>query len=514
MRDKDTYNATLAERLYYWKTDKDGNFKGIGFNVVAYVELLKESGFFRFNQSLVRITDNLIEETDPGEIIDFIEDIFKDYSAKFNADKELGPEDFLKALYNNMEYLTRPKLLQRLRPLAEFEFCTDTRTIKRVFYSNGFIEIQADGLEYMPYSALKGVIWKGNILGRDFEQTDGETGNFERFIDNIAPGLARKKALCSLIGYLCHTYNERNPRAVLFTDTAISEDSEPNGRTGKTLLLRAIGQMLNAGDNSRVFCEINGKGFDLKNKHRYETAGIDTALIHINDTFRNFPFESLFNDISDGLPVDRKHEKPFTIRPKLAISTNRTIMIEGESAKARALVFELANHYTAAHTPFMEFGNWFFSEDWSPQEWARFDDFMLACMELYMRDGIHEAEAVNLNERTLYEHTSPEFVGFMDDLTGLDGKNSAGYSYTLSDNGFSTDQTLAIRAGDILLKRQLFEAYSAYSIDAKRSRYWTQAKCTKWARLYFATRLIIAREQRRHAGDVFEIESIPKPKQV
>ncbi len=166
----------------------------------------------------------------------------------------------------------------------------------------------------------------------------------------------------------------------IFTDSRISEDGEANGRTGKTLIVRGLGNMLNTDERATVFVEVNGKDFDPKNKFKFSQCRLDTQLIHINDIFKNYDIDNSFNDITDGINVDKKNDKPFKIFAKMIFSTNKTILINGESSKDRVKVFEFADYYSSKFSPIMEFKQWFF-DDWNAMEYARFDRFMMVVLK-------------------------------------------------------------------------------------------------------------------------------------
>ena len=221
-------------------------------------------------------------------------------------------------------------------------------------------------------------------------------------MERISP---RYESLVTIIGYLLHSHFSGKLKATIFTDSKISD--MPSGRTGKTLLGQALAYI-------KKYTEINAKDFDPANKHKYQEANLDTQIIHLNDVKKNFDIESLFNDITEGIVVDKKNVKPFKVKTKLMISANKTIRIEGASAKDRVIEFEFADHYNEKFSPEDEFGHWFF-RDWSEAEWMKFYNFFLFCICSYLKKGIIVASPVNLNRRKLLENTSQEFVEFMDD---------------------------------------------------------------------------------------------------
>ena len=294
--------------------------------------------------------------------------------------------------------------------------------------------------------------------------------------------------------------------AVILTDCKMSEDGEPNGRTGKTLWGKGLGHMLNTDERGSVFLEINGKDFSPKNKFKYEDANLDTQLIHINDIYNNYNIENSFNDITEGIKIDKKNEKPITIQPKLIFSSNKTIKIEGESAKDRVIQFEFSEHYNSEFNPSIEFGtkkkdgtvepHWFFT-DWDENEWLRFDYFMINCITKYFHKGLIRPKEINLSKRTLADHTSPEFINFMTDAISFDG-----ISYNFNENGLSTQITFKIEINQSFSKRNAFEVFIKLNPDFDNQKF-KQRDFTKWIRMYAKHKNKAYEETRSHGNDLF-----------
>ena len=152
-------------------------------------------------------------------------------------------------------------------------------------------------------------------------------GDFAKFAFNVSnKNVERFNSLCSIIGYNLHTYFEEKLKATILTDSKISDT--PEGRTGKSLLVTGLGKI-------KKLCNIKGKDFDAKNKFKSQEANLDDQVITIDDIARGFDFEMMFNDITEGIKVEKKNLKPFTLKAKILITTNRTLKIEGASAKDR-----------------------------------------------------------------------------------------------------------------------------------------------------------------------------------
>ena len=340
------------------------------------VQLLKHFGFRRFDRDgesfIVRITDNVVRECTRQEVID-----------AFDSYLDLAPEELpgniekevlCNKMYAGIAGFFSNDILGRLRPDMPIVFNEHTKDVAYFYYQNGFVEVSRDGAKLRPYSELKHYIWENQILKRDYVEVPlarCQQSTFYRFLVNVADcweqhpfygrmnprkDPARLVAFKTVIGYLLHAFFERELKAVVYTDSRISEDNDANGRSGKTLLLKALGHMLNREfKTSRTYVELNGKDFDTGKTFKYQELGLDTRLVHLNDVKRGFKFEDLFNDITEGIKRERKNEAPSIIRAKVALSTNLTVKISGSSARGRAVEVELAEYYDDNWTPKQEF---------------------------------------------------------------------------------------------------------------------------------------------------------------
>lgn len=410
--------------------DENEAFKGLRINFFQLVALLKKMGFRRMDvgsQSfIVRIIDNVVEEASQKQVIDCIEDYINEFG-------ELLPdgvmkEQLLNKLYRSLSTFFSDHILNRLRDQnGKIEFQEHSKDEAFFYYQNGFVRVTKEKIELLPYEKLTRKIWKNQMLQREFTPLtpiDYKRHSYVQFVSNIANNYHNKETekpndpsrfdtIKTVIGYLLHGYFEGKLKAVIFTDSRISDDA--SGRTGKTLLMKSLGHLLNASKHAKTFVEINGKDFDAKEKFKYQELAIDTRLVHINDASRFFNFEALFNDITEGIRAQRKNEMPFPVMAKMAISTNRTIRIQGDSSKDRCIEFEMADYYSADFSPEKEFRHWFF-RDWSEHDWNCFDNFLMECCQAYLKRGLQRPEAINLLDRKLQEETALEFVEFMRDL--------------------------------------------------------------------------------------------------
>lgn len=308
---------------------------------------------------------------------------------------------------------------------ARLKFNEDTKHKGFFYYKNGFIEITKDSINFKLYENLENKkIWKNQILEREYKKVINDddinfNGMFAKFVWFLANGSMeqgseeRKQmiAFMTIIGFLLHRYNEEQTYSINFTDSNEEMTEAAEGRSGKSLIFKAIAQMLNATKSDKCYCEINGKDFKADDKYKYQLAETNTSLICVNDLDRIFDTEVLFNDITEGVQVDKRYAaNKFEIKPKIATTTNTALVLGGGSAKARFVEVQVSSYFSQDHTPRDEFGAWFFSSDWDETEWAHFDTFMAQCVQAYLLHGLIRPRNKNLDSRKLMEQTCIEFV--------------------------------------------------------------------------------------------------------
>ena len=299
----------------------------------------------------------------------------------------------------------------------DVKFNRDTANESYIYYQNAVVKTTKDSIEVLDYSDVSDLIWTNQVIKRDIQIKDESEGVFKTFIWKVSgKNPDRYYTLKSVIGYLMHSYqNEAKPKAIIFNDEMISEDI-PNGGSGKGLIHRAIGHIKN------IVIE-DGKKFDAKGQFAYQKVNKDTQIFLMDDVPKHFNFESLFSIITEGMTIEKKgqdaYQIPFKESPKISITTNYTINGSGASHERRVFEVEIANYFNENLTPEMEFGHLFFAE-WNETEWAKFDNFMIRCVQFFLKNGLVQSDKVNLKLRKFKNEVGTEFIEFMESQK-LDG---------------------------------------------------------------------------------------------
>ncbi|MDQ3190613.1 MAG: DUF6371 domain-containing protein [Bacteroidota bacterium] len=412
---KETKKIDLFYQPKYSTDEETGEkyIKDIVINYTAWIELLYSFGFRRFdidkNFVFVKLEKRVIKQVTITQIQDYFINYLK--SLPNELGKGLKSKMIIDKFYKNPAYYFCHNRLSLLTPNEPITFNTDTKNESFIYFKNGFVKVNKDAWKLFDYTKLTGYIWEDQILDRDFSAIDYHLDSelempvFGKFVFNISgKDSQRFNSLCTIAGYNLHSYFETTLKATILTDSEISEDAE--GRTGKTLFTKSLGQL-------KRYVEIAGKNFKFDDKYKYSTCSLDTQIVHINDARKYIDFENFYNDITEGITVERKNQHPFTVMVKMIISTNKTIKIDGGSSRDRSIEFELANHYNDKHKPEDEFGHWFF-RDWESVEWNKFDNFLIFCIWSYFKHGIIAPNQINLDKRKLLDHTCPEFIEFIE----------------------------------------------------------------------------------------------------
>ena len=217
----------------------------------------------------------------------------------------------------------------------------------------------------------------------------------------------------STIGYLLHAWkNLSYCPAVILNDEVISNN--PEGGTGKGLFMNALSHM-------KKLVVIDGKSFNFEKSFAYQLVSADTQILCFDDVKRHFDFERLFSVVTEGLTLEKKNKDaikiPFSKSPKVSITTNYAIVGEGSSFARRKWELELAQYYTKDVTPLTDFGRLMFGE-WDDNEWCSFDNYMISCLQIYMKHGLIKAEFVNQTIKKFIESTSMDFAEYCGALGG------------------------------------------------------------------------------------------------
>jgi hypothetical protein len=512
----------MKHRIYSPKWSKDGTVENLRFSKLEYLKLLHANGFQRLVLSVesrvfIRTLENksvIIEEEDFAQFMyNYIRTELDDIEHKRIIDNNevsrIITKDFIQECFlNNLDNLIKSKIHSLLKPNFTLKFIEDNKLEKFFFFRNTIVRVsKANGIEQIPYQAISDSIWQESVISHNFKSSKSyQLCYWARFIHNICRVCLpdgslnqqdtgdRVLSLQTLIGYAMHFYFGGKLRAPILTDSTITDSGAPNGRTGKSLIIKGIQKMLNASDDARIVTELNGKNFNFNNPNRYDRANVNTRLLVLNDVERNFQLENLFNDITDGAEIKKLYKSPFKLFVKVILTTNLSIRTNGDSAKDRVIFFELSDYYRAGFSPGDEFKHWFF-DDWDELEFNEFYNYMIHCVYKYLQFGLIEAKSLTIQTRTIREHTSDYFYRWINTL--VSGKFEDG---ELLEDGQKLRINPSNRVNkDMYKAREFFDKFINENPEAKEGRPVTQYKFNRWIDLYMDS--INARVEKFHKRD-------------
>ncbi len=407
------------EQQFWSKTDKGV----IKITHILFKQFLEDNGFYKYcpeggkNYIFVKVTNNLIDHTDEKSIKDFI----------LNYLIEL--DDI--SIYNYFADQTRFFREEFLTLLSTIDiyFIEDTKNASYLYYLNCAVKITKDDVTTLDYLDLGGYVWKDHVINRNFNICGTtESFSFKRFISNICKNEEdRVSSMESTIGFMMHGYkNLSYCPAIILNDEVISDN--PEGGTGKGLLMNALSKM-------KKIVTIDGKSFQFERSFAYQLVSADTQILVFDDVKKHFDFERLFSVVTEGLTLEKKNKDaikiPFSKSPKIAITTNYAIKGAGNSFARRKWELELHQHYTKNYTPLDEFGKLLFG-DWNDDEWCEFDNYMVGCLQGYLKTGLVESRFVNLKVRQLSAETSHDFIEWCGLINGSQRNERLAIDYKMT----------------------------------------------------------------------------------
>ncbi len=401
--------------IKFWSMEEAGKIK---ISRMRFKRFLESEGFCKYKLDpangsgssylFIRIVNNIVEEIDTIDEKEFV----MGYLEQVPIEEFDGASktEIMDALIKNNNQLFTEQFLEFLIT-RDIVFNKETNDTGYFYFRNGFVEVSRDEVKFNDYKKLNRNIWKKQVSSRDYNK-GMRRSVFEEFLNNVVNSKAdRYKALKSAIGYLLHTYKDpSNAKAIVFIDEKLTEGAF--GRCGKGLVIRSISHVRN------VVTE-DGRNFNPAKNFAFQRVKADTNILAIDDIKEKFPFERFFSIITDGITIERKNKDeiylPYSESPKIAVTTNFSISGIDDSSLDRQFIIEFSDYYNKRHKPIDDFGKLFFAS-WDQNEWRDFDNFMIECLQFYLREGLVPYQYINLDRKKLIDETTTEFAEFSDEL--------------------------------------------------------------------------------------------------
>lgn len=398
------------EKPFWIKNSKPNSSPEFKIDPALLSEWLEQSNFFQIktfgNPQIVKVTNNIVSIKTPMEVYADVLDFVK-----------LEDDRILQSCFiqQGEQLLISKKAILGSLPMFNIPRYRDSKEIVRLFYKNIVIIISKNNLTsetYKKFEKLNEFIFEKQIINREINLSVKNKSEFKKFLKCVTyDKLHFENIMCS-IGYLISSYkNPSQTKAVIFTDVLSQIKNEAYGRSGKGIIIKAISEII-------PVVEYNGKITDLTNdKFAFQNVNLTTQLIVLQDVDKSFKFESLFSILTDNMSIERKHcpkiDIPFSESPKIAITTNYTIPQNSYSYKDRKLLVLLNNFFNSSNKPEEHLKGLLFNS-WSSKEFKKFDNFIISCVQLFLKDGLSVYEVKQLSKEKLIKSTSIEFLNLMD----------------------------------------------------------------------------------------------------
>ena len=396
-----------SKHIIFWFIVETRSGERVVIDNVQLKLFLEKEGFFKFYQDksetpiFINIDENIVRNCSATKIKDFVLNYLFDRN-------ELQVWNYLAS---TTKYFTDVYL--SFLESIELQMMKDEKDTVYLYFKNGVVEVKKDSHKLLDFMDCEGYVWEDQIIKREYKTTENDSNDFKKFVHRIsADETKRIQTMESTLGYLMSSHKDKtDQKSIIFNDQEIS-DGNPNGGSGKSLLLTALGQF-------KKLVTIDGKSFDAnKSDFVYQRVNLDTQVLAFDDVKRKFNFESLFSLITEGITVNRKNKDeifiPFESSPKIIITTNYVIDGAGTSHDRRRHEVELFQYFNQFRTPLEEFGKLLFDQ-WNTDEWHKFDLYMINCCKLFLNFGLMKPESINANTKRLIQSTSKDFFDWIID---------------------------------------------------------------------------------------------------
>lgn len=388
----------------FWSTNRDGK---VFLNNYRFKKFLESYHFFK-NSPNDKSTFDFVQKDGIFLKLVYEKDV-KDFVLKYIEDNEIE-EGVYNLMTGTLMYFKRDFL--SLLETKQVKTMKDDADNCYLYYKNTIVKVDKSGRKEISYKDAELSIWKGQVIDRDYIKSDHHKSEYRTFIWKISGENEEKyKSFQSVIGYLLHSYKTNsNNKAIIFNDEIISDT--PNGRSGKGLFWNALKKL-------KKVSSLDGKAFDFNKSFPYQSVSTDCQVLVFDDVKKNFQFENLFSVITEGITIEYKGKDSINLgvkdSPKIIITTNYTIKGDSASFVDRMYEVEMSSYFSDKHSPIQEFGHELFN-DWDDEEWARFDNYMMECITIYLKNGLIKMPTVNLAYRKLVTQIGNEMINFCDSL--------------------------------------------------------------------------------------------------
>lgn len=399
----------------FWTVSVNDTTGRISVTLDTYeaLEFIEASGFYRIHTAdleagafnFVRIEDGVVYPSSAVEIREYV------WAYILMSTKDANVRNHFSAR------LTSDLSNDKLERLERIEDTFDNYRpyVQNIYFKNGMLTVTPQGIKWD--DVIMGQVWNDKVRRHEFKRVqiidhvdyDAATGfnvvptdagkrcDFFNFLTMVSDfwhekeGLSRQETQeyqqhlmnkLTAIGYLLSDYKYQTElKAVIAMDGELSDVGQSNGRTGKSLIGKALSYMLEQ-------TSIDGRNTKNDDDFIYTLVTLRTRNVFMDDVNVNFNFERFYFAITGDLNVNVKGGGRFTIpsdhSPKFYITTNHAINgSQTRSSQERIIYMSFSNYFNDTRHPIDVFGHQFFA-DWDYEQWNLFYNLMAECVYLYL----------------------------------------------------------------------------------------------------------------------------------
>jgi hypothetical protein len=364
-------------------------------------DVLTALGWRILNNEFVQVVDGVVSLKDPSELYQYIINLVSSKDVTFDVKD-------IKITIDRTTLKTRAQKELRggvkMLALKKFDYIVlrDTATEIYFHFTNCSMRITTDSICLFTRSSEEGVVWAEQLLPHTISEDDLQRPVFADFIMNVADP-QNFNSFRSAIGRALHNHNGAEGMRVPWLCDESAKAGKSNGRTGKSLITKAIGRC-------RKMDDCHGKDFRPDNQFKFQNMTQSTQVYVIDDVKENFDFRTLYNVTSEGMEYERKNRDRVRLTlketPQLLVTSNHPPQIEqGASTTGRLFILPVKDFYQkyADNGGVKAYHKQTFFDDWDHVEWNRFFWFMAVCAQFYLQEGYVFADQSQIRKNRLKE---------------------------------------------------------------------------------------------------------------
>lgn len=348
----------------FWKLEEDG----IEIDRINIEGVASKLGFSLLDDNIVRITDGIIYPSDYRVLSDTLRAYIREEEADIHHSILESYESFME---KHGKYT-----VTRLPIIEADQILHDTREASYKAYSNGVLQITADGHELLPYDSIDRLIRSEQIQPRNYQPTPN--GRYSQFLDH-ATGITPH--LLSTIGYLAHDYKDETT-AYIIVLVEQCENPEEGGGTGKN-----------------VFCNLfrhtttitNKPGAQVKYDEKFLQSWNGERIYCLSDVPKNFDYAFLKDLASNDAIIKKLFKNEQTVAvdrmPKFVIQTNFSYEVSDGGLRRRIIPIEFTDFFTKTGGIDVHFGC-HFPRGWTDEDWGDYDRIITQSITTWLRSGL------------------------------------------------------------------------------------------------------------------------------